>query len=114
MSEPAICFYNRFCARGASFAPTATFAALDLPFPILITVVKFWGVLWCLRVSGPMEPLIVFKTAACLLVIEHIEEGKENGHSFVFDVPRLSLLFVPKGVFLGMSLWHKLPRQSEA
>ena len=36
----------------AFFAPTATFVALDLPFPPSVEVVKFWGVLWCLCVLG--------------------------------------------------------------
>jgi hypothetical protein len=99
----------------ASFAPTATFVAPDLPFPPSVQVVKFWGVVWCVpalrRADRAFDRVKNCDLFACY---EHMEQEKKNGHPFVFGVPRFSLPFPPKMVFGGMSLWQKPPRQSEA
>ena len=99
----------------ASFAPTATFVAPDLPFPPSVEVVKFWGVLWWLHVLGRADrALDGVQNCDLFACYERIEEGKKNGHTFVIGVPRLSLPIPEKVVFFGMSLWQKPPRQSEA
>ena len=99
----------------ASFAPTATFVALDLPFPPSVEVVKFWGVVWCVpalrRADRALDRVQHCGLFACN---ERMEQEKKNGHTFVFGVPRFSLPFHEKVVFWGMSLWQKPPRQSEA
>ena len=99
----------------ASFAPTATFVALDLPFPPPVEVAKIWGAEWCVHVLGRADRAFDrVQNCGLLTCNEHIEREKNNGHAFVIGVPRFSLPFPPKTVFLGMSLWQKPPRQSEA
>ena len=99
----------------ASFAPTATFVALDLPFPPSVEVAKFRGVVWWLHVLGRADRALD-RVQNCGLFIchERMEQEKKNGHTFVIGVPRFPLPFPEKVVFLGMSLWQKPPRQSEA
>ena len=97
----------------ASFARTATFVALDLPFPTSVEVVKFWDwVRACLgladRAFNRVENCGLF---ACY---EHMEQRKKIGPVLVFGVPRLPLPFPPKVVFCGMSVRQKPPRQREA
>ena len=99
----------------ASFAPTATFVALDLPFPPSVEVVKFWGVVWCVPVLGRADrALDRVQNCGFFAYNERMEQEKKNGQTFVIGVPRFPLPFPPKVVFLGMSLWQKPPRQSEA
>ncbi len=99
----------------ASFAPTATFVALDLPFPPSVEVAKFWGVVWCVpalrRADRALDRVQNCGLFACN---EHMEQEKKNGHPFVIGVTRLPLPFPLKVVFWGMSLCQKPPRQSEA
>ncbi len=68
-----------------------------------------------MSLDGAIEPLIVLKTAYCLLVMSiRSKKKKKNSHSFIVGVPRLRLPFPPKVMFLDMCLWQKPPRQSEA
>ena len=99
----------------ASFAPTATFVALDLPFPPSGEVVKFWGVVWCVPALRRADRA-VDRVQNCGLFAfnERMEQEKKNVHTFVVGVPRFSLPFLEKVVFWGMSWWQKPPRQSEA
>jgi hypothetical protein len=99
----------------ASFAPTATFVALDLPCPPSVEVVKFWGVVWCVPCLGRADrALDRAQNCSLFACYEHTEQEKKNGHIFVFGVPRFSLPFLEKVVFWGMSVRQKPPRQSEA
>ena len=99
----------------ASFAPTATFVALDLPIPPSVEVAKFWGVVWWLCVLGRADrALDRAQNCGLFVCYERIEQEKKNCHTFVFGVPRFSLPFHEKVVFWGMSLWQKPPRQSKA
>ena len=99
----------------ASFARTATFVALDLPFPPSVEVVKFWGVVWCVPALRRADRA-VDRVQNCGLFAfnERMEQEKKNVHTFVVGVPRFPLPFSPKVVLLGISLWQKPPRQSEA
>ena len=67
----------------ASFAPTATFVALDLPFPHSFEVVKFWGVVWWLHSLGRADRALN-RVQKCGLFVcnERIEQEKKNGHTF--------------------------------
>ena len=98
----------------ASFAPTATVVALDLPFPPS-EVAKFWGVVWCVpalrRADRALDRVQNCGLFACT---ERMEQEKKNGHAFVIGPPRFSLPFHEKVVFSDMSVWQKPPRQSEA
>ena len=99
----------------ASFAPTATFVALDLPFPPPVEVAKVWGVVWCVPALGRADrALDRAQNCGLFACYERVEQEKKNGHPFVIGVPRLSLPFPPKVVFLDIFLWQKPPRQSEA
>ena len=99
----------------ASFAPTATFVDLDLPIPLSVEVVKFWGVVWCVTALGrayrALDRVQNFGLNACN---EHMKKEKKNGRTFVAGFPRFLLPFPPKVAFGGMSVWQMPPRQSEA
>ncbi len=89
----------------ASFAPTATFVALDLPFPPSVEVVKFWGVVWCVPVLGRADRAFDgVQNCGLFACYEHMEQEKKNGHTFVFGAPRFQLHFPEKVVFWDMSL----------
>ena len=84
----------------ASFAPTATFVALDLPSPPPVEVVKFWGVVWCVPALGRADrALDRVQNCGLFACYERMEQEKKNGHTFVFGVPLFSLPFHEKVVF---------------
>jgi hypothetical protein len=86
----------------ASFAPTATVVALDLPFPPSVEVVKFWCVLWCLCVLGRGDRAFeLVQNCGLCACYEHTEQEKKNGHECVFGVPRLPPAFSSKSGVLG-------------
>ena len=88
----------------ASFARTATFVALDLPFPPSVEVVKFWGVVWCVPALGRADRAFdLAQNCGLFACYEHMEQEKKNGHAFVFGVPRVLHSFPEKVVFWSMS-----------
>ena len=115
VSEQAVCFRSGCFARESIFCANRRICSPRSSLPPPVEVAKFWGVVWWLHVLGRADRALD-RVQNCGLFIchERMEQEKKNGHTFVIGVPRFPLPFPEKVVFLGMSLWQKPPRQSEA